>query len=402
MKSDAYLPDSTAPRPAESNTRETLMMEAHISFERQNLIGLPVSRPMIISGPCSAESESQVLQTAMELSKLGKVHVLRAGVWKPRTRPSAFEGIGSVALTWIRSAGKASGLPTAVEVANSRHVEEALKAGIDILWVGARSTANPFAVQDIADALKGTDTPILVKNPINPDIELWIGALERINKAGITKLGAIHRGFSTFERTQYRNKPNWEIPIELKRRVPGLPIICDPSHICGRTDTLETVSQTAIDLNFDGLMIEAHINPEQALSDAKQQLTPVQTGELLDRLVFRHEAIDDVLTRTRLEELREKIDKIDHDLLDIMADRMSVAEQIGQYKKQNNITILQSSRWDEIVRTRLEEGREKQLTREFVMKLFEIIHQESIQHQSKVMNEEDSGAHSAAPGKTGP
>lgn len=365
------------------------MMEAHISFERQRLIGLSVPRPLIISGPCSAESESQVFQTAMELSKLGRVHVLRAGVWKPRTRPSAFEGIGSVALAWIRNAGKAAGLPTAVEVANRHHVEEALKAGIDILWIGARSTANPFAVQEIADTLKGTDTPILVKNPINPDIELWIGALERVNKAGITKLGAIHRGFSTFERSQYRNKPNWEIPIELKRRVPGLPIICDPSHICGRTETLQSVAQTAMDLNFDGLMIEAHINPAQALSDSKQQLTPAQAGEMLNHLVFRKEAIDDVLTRSKLEELRGKIDKIDHELLDMMADRMSVAEQIGHYKKQNNITILQTSRWDEIVRTRLEEGQEKNLTREFVLKLFEIIHQESIQHQSRVMNEGD-------------
>lgn len=365
-------------------------MEAHISFERQRLVGLDAPRPLIISGPCSAESESQVMQTAMALKKLGRVHVLRAGIWKPRTRPSAFEGIGSAALAWVRAAGKATGLPTAIEVASSRHVEEALKAGIDILWVGARSSANPFAVQDIADTLRGTDTPVLVKNPINPDIELWIGALERINRAGITKLGAIHRGFSTFERTQYRNKPDWEIPIEMKRRIPGLPIICDPSHICGRTDLLQAVSQTAMDLNFDGLMIESHVRPKEALSDAKQQLTPEETGILLSHLVFRKETIDDVLTRTQLEELRERIDKIDHDVLDIMAERMSVAEQIGAYKKQNNITILQTSRWDEIVHTRLEEGQSKNLTKEFVMKLFEIIHQESIGHQSKVMNEPEN------------
>jgi len=368
-------------------------MEAHISFERQRLIGLDAPRPLIISGPCSAESESQVLQTALALKKLDRVHVLRAGVWKPRTRPSNFEGIGSVALAWVRAAGKATGLPTAIEVANSRHVEEALKAGIDILWIGARSTANPFAVQEIADTLRGTDTPILVKNPVNPDIELWIGALERVNKAGITKLGAIHRGFSTFERSKYRNKPTWEIPIELKRRVPGLPIICDPSHICGRTETLQEVAQNALDLNFDGLMIESHVRPGEALSDAKQQLTPEETGQLLSKLVFRHESVTDVLTRTKLEELRERINKIDHEVLNIMAERMAVAEEIGSYKKQNNITILQASRWDEIVRTRLEEGQEKNLTKDFVMKLFEIIHRESIEHQSHVMNEpeEQSG-----------
>jgi chorismate mutase len=363
-------------------------MDTVLTFEKQRVIGMDVTRPMIISGPCSAESETQVMATAKELKKLGTVHALRAGVWKPRTRPNAFEGIGSVALSWIKAAGKETGLPTAVEVANAKHTEDCLKAGIDILWIGARSSANPFAVQEIADALRGTDTPVLVKNPINPDIELWIGALERVNKAGITKLGAIHRGFSTFERTNYRNKPNWEIPIELKRRIPGLPIICDPSHICGRTETLLAVSQTAMDLNFDGLMVESHINPKEALSDAKQQLTPVQMGELIAHLIFRHEKIDDVLMKTKLEELREQIDKIDHEVLNIMAERMSLAEQIGQYKKQNNITILQSNRWDEIVRTRLEEGKEKHLTNEFVMKLFEIIHQESIEHQSKVMNEE--------------
>ena len=252
--------------------------------------------------------------------------------------------------------------------------------------LGARTTANPFAVQEIADALKGTDVPVLVKNPVNPDLELWIGALERVNKAGITQLGAIHRGFSTFERTRYRNKPNWEIPIELKRRVPGLPIICDPSHICGSTELIQAVSQTALDLNFDGLMIEAHIRPAEALSDAKQQLTPHQLDTLLGQLVFRHESIDDVLTRTKLVELREKIDKIDRDLLEILADRMSVAEDIGYYKKDNKITILQSDRWDEIVHNRMKVGLEKNLTAEFVHKLFEIIHKESIHHQSRVMN----------------
>lgn len=365
-------------------------MEAHLHFMKDNLLGLTLERPLIISGPCSAESEEQVLSTAKALAALKKVHVLRAGVWKPRTRPSAFEGMGRPALAWLRAAQEATGLPTAVEVANSRHVEQALAAGIAILWVGARTTANPFAVQEIADALKGSDVPILVKNPVNPDIELWIGALERINRAGITRLGAIHRGFSTFERTRYRNKPNWEIPIELKRRIPGLPLICDPSHICGSTELLQAVSQTAIDLNYDGLMIEAHIRPAEALSDAKQQLTPEALDTMLSRLVFRHEAIDNVLTRTKLVELREKIDKIDRDILEIMADRMSVAEEIGAYKKDNNITILQATRWDEIVHNRMKAGLEKNLTGGFIQKLFEIIHKESIYHQSKVMNVESA------------
>ncbi len=361
-------------------------MEAHLHFMKDRLLGLTTERPLIIAGPCSAESEEQVVSTAKALAALKRVHILRAGVWKPRTRPSAFEGMGRPALAWLRAAQVETGLPTAVEVANSRHVEQALAAGISILWVGARTTANPFAVQEIADALKGTDVPILVKNPVNPDLELWIGALERINKAGITRLGAIHRGFSTFERTRYRNKPNWEIPIELKRRVPGLPLICDPSHICGSTELLQAVSQTALDLNYDGLMIEAHIRPAEALSDAKQQLTPQDLDTMLSHLVFRHESIDDVLTRTKLVELREKIDKIDRDVLEIMADRMSVAEEIGHYKKDNNITILQSDRWDEIVRNRMKVGLEKNLTADFVQKLFEIIHKESIYHQSRVMN----------------
>jgi chorismate mutase len=310
--------------------------------------------------------------------------------------------MGRPALAWLRMAQEATGLPTAIEVANSRHVEQALAAGISILWVGARTAANPFAVQEIADALRGTDVPVLVKNPVNPDLELWIGALERINKAGITRLGAIHRGFSTFERSRYRNKPNWEIPIELKRRIPGLPLICDPSHMCGSTELLQPVSQTALDLNYDGLMIEAHIRPAEALSDAKQQLTPAELGTLLSRLVFRHESIDDVLTRTKLVELREKIDKIDRDLLEIMADRMSVADEIGQYKKDNNITILQSTRWDEIVRNRMKVGLEKNLSAGFVQKLFEIIHKESIDHQSRVMNIVSSIEEISLPDTTGP
>ena len=376
------------------------MMETHVFLDQERFLGLKARRPLIFAGPCSAESEEQVMNTALELAALKRVHAFRAGVWKPRTRPSTFEGMGTPALAWLRAASEATGLPTMVEVANSRHVEQALKGGVDILWVGARTTANPFAVQDVADALVGVDIPVLVKNPVNPELELWIGALERINKAGVRQLGAIHRGFSTFEQTQYRNKPNWEIPIELKRRVPGLPLICDPSHICGRTEILQSVSQTAMDLNFDGLMIESHTDPRHALSDARQQLTPAETGTLLEHLVFRKETTDNVLMRTTLEELRERIDKIDHEILGILAERMTVAERIGTYKKQNNVTILQSSRWDEIVRTRLEEGKQKHLTNEFVLRLFEIIHQESIFHQSKVMNEqvEDGEPEHRAPG----
>jgi chorismate mutase len=377
-------------------------MEAHLHFVKDRPLGLTLDRPIIISGPCSAESEEQVMSTARALAALNRVHVLRAGVWKPRTRPSAFEGMGRPALAWLRMAQEATGLPTAIEVANSRHVEQALAAGISILWVGARTAANPFAVQEIADALSGTDVPVLVKNPVNPDLELWIGALERINKAGISRLGAIHRGFSTFERSRYRNKPNWEIPIELKRRIPGLPMICDPSHMCGSTELLQPVSQTALDLNYDGLMIESHIRPAEALSDAKQQLTPAELGMMLSRLVYRHESIDDVLTRTKLVELREKIDKIDRDLLEILADRMSVADEIGQYKKDNNITILQSTRWDEIVRNRMKVGLEKNLSAGFVQRLFEIIHKESIDHQSRVMNIVTSVEETPLPDTTDP
>jgi chorismate mutase len=364
-------------------------MEAHLYFEKHTPLGLQKERPLIISGPCSAETEEQVIQTARALAALKRVHILRAGIWKPRTRPAHFEGIGAIGLKWLKAAREETGLLTAVEVANARHVQESLNGGVDVLWVGARTTANPFAVQEIADALKGVHIPVLVKNPVNPDIELWIGALERINKAGITRLGAIHRGFSSFERTRYRNNPTWELPIELKRRVPDLPVICDPSHICGSTELIAAVSQTAMDLDFDGLMIESHINPREAWSDAKQQLTPEEIGKLLNQLEFRKAVVDDVLTRNKLEEMRDRIDKMDEKLIALLADRMSIAEAIGQYKKDNNVAILQTRRWDEIVRTRVKSGTEKNLTKDFVLKLFEIIHQESIHHQSQIMHVDD-------------
>lgn len=361
-------------------------MVPKLKIENRSLFRLPIDTPFIISGPCSAETEEQLVQTAIELSKLNKVHVLRAGIWKPRTRPNAFEGVGSVGLEWLKTAKAATGLATAVEVANVKHLDEALKWDVDMLWIGARTTVNPFAVQEIADALKGVNIPVLVKNPVNPDLELWIGALERLNQAGITQIAAIHRGFSSYEQTKYRNKPNWEIPIELKRRIPELPILCDPSHICGSTELLLSVSQNAMDLNFNGLMLESHTNPKRAWSDAKQQLTPQELGELLNKIILRKASVDDLVTMSTLEDLRDKIDEMDDEIITIIANRMKLAESIGKCKKEKNITILQSKRWDKIVKSRLKTGTEKNLTKEFILKLFEIIHQESIYHQSLIMN----------------
>jgi chorismate mutase len=347
--------------------------------------GYPHQRPLLISGPCGVESEAQIHAVASALAKLG-VHVLRGGIWKPRTRPDSFQGIGSTGLHWLKEAARQNGLPATVEVATPRHVEEALRAGIDLLWIGARTTVNPFLVQEIADALRGTDVPVLVKNPINPDLELWIGAIERVHHAGIRRIAAVHRGFSGFEKSPYRNAPAWNIPIELKRRIPELPMICDPSHICGNRSLLAQVAQTALDLNYDGLMIESHPDPEQALSDREQQLTPAALGLLLDNLVIRQPNVDDVLFNNLLEELRYKIDGMDAELLDKIAARMSVAREIGRYKKENNMTILQVERWDEILRTRLQYGSDKELTAEFVTALYQLIHQESIFQQTRVMN----------------
>ncbi len=347
--------------------------------------GFKTSSPLIIAGPCSAETEEQVMETVMALAKQN-VQMIRAGIWKPRTRPNSFEGVGFIGLQWLKKAGKEAGLPVCVEVANAKHALDALKLGIEALWIGARTTVNPFAVQEIADALQGVDVPVMIKNPVNTDLELWIGAIERINKAGITKIAAIHRGFSSYEKTKYRNKPHWEIPIELKRRIPELPLICDPSHICGSTDYLLSVSQTAIDLNYDGLIIESHINPKKALSDAKQQLTPEELGELLSKIIYRRVSSDDAKFLSRLEDFRDKIDHLDETLVNMLADRMDVSREIGKYKKEKNITIFQPGRWDEIVRNREKQGTEKKLTVEFVRQLFEIIHQESIHHQNKVMN----------------
>ncbi|MBN2215522.1 MAG: bifunctional 3-deoxy-7-phosphoheptulonate synthase/chorismate mutase type II [Bacteroidales bacterium] len=355
------------------------------SFEFKGIIN---KRPLVIAGPCSAETEEQVMETARQLSQIG-VKIFRAGLWKPRTRPNAFEGVGKIGLPWLKRVKEETGLLTATEVANVKHVYEALKAGIDILWVGARTTANPFAVQEIAETLKGVDIPVMVKNPVNPDTELWIGALERLNNAGITKLAAVHRGFCIYSQTFYRNHPQWQIPIELKRRIPTLPIITDPSHICGNRDLLFEISQKAMDLNFDGLIIETHVNPDKAWSDAHQQITPKVLKELLNNLVLRKANVDNAMLLSTLEEMRHEIDKYDDRLVKILEARMAVSRKIGIYKKKNNITILQTSRWDEILRKRIEEAEKIGLSEEFIVKLFRAIHQESINHQTKVMNAKD-------------
>ena len=359
-------------------------MGIKLKLEPFTLDGVNLARPLIMAGPCSAESEEQVMEVAKELAAAG-IKIFRAGIWKPRTRPNSFEGIGSEGLKWLRRVRKETGLYTATEVANVKHVYEALKNNIDILWIGARTTANPFAVQDIADALRGVDIPVMVKNPVNPDIELWIGALERLNDAGIKRLIAIHRGFSIYDKTLYRNDPQWQIPIELRRRIPEIMIITDPSHICGNRNLLFDVSQKAMDLNFDGLIIESHVNPDKALSDAQQQITPADLKTLISRLVFRHEDANQE-TMLNLAELREQIDKLDDKLLQIFEKRMKVVEEIGKHKKNNNITILQSQRWDDIVHKRVLLGNRKGLSEEFILKVFQAIHQESINKQTKILN----------------
>src|SRR5258707_11213765 len=306
-------------------------------------------RPLIISGPCSAETEAQVLETAVRLAATGKVDILRAGIWKPRTRPGSFEGIGTKGLPWLQQARKKTGLPVAVEVATGKQVEDALHFDIDILWIGARTTVNPFSVQEVADALRGTDVPVLIKNPINPDLELWTGAVERIAKAGIKQIGLIHRGFSSYGNTEYRNAPMWHLAIEMKRRNPELLMINDPSHISGRRDILLDVAQKAIDLDMDGLIIESHIDPDKAWSDAKQQITPERLAELLDSIKWRHETTTEKEFITALEKLREQINHIDDELMQLLGQRMKIADKIGEYKRDNNITILQTNRWNSIL-----------------------------------------------------
>lgn len=343
-------------------------------------------RPLIISGPCSAETEAQVLETAQRLAATGKVDLLRAGIWKPRTRPGSFEGIGTKGLPWMQQAKRLTGLPVTVEVATGKQVEDALHFDVDVLWIGARTTVNPFSVQEVADALRGVDVPVLIKNPINPDLELWIGAVERVAKAGIKQIGLIHRGFSAYGNTEYRNAPMWHLAIEMKRRNPGMMMINDPSHICGRRDILMDVAQKAIDLDFDGLIIESHIDPDNAWSDAKQQITPERLSEMLGEIVWRKEDSNSEEFHMALEKLRQQINHLDDELMQIIGQRMRIAEKIGEYKKNNNITILQTNRWNEILERAFKKGDKLGLSKEFITKYFDAVHMESINHQNKIMN----------------
>ena len=343
-------------------------------------------RPLIISGPCSAETEEQVVETVQRIAATGKVDMIRAGIWKPRTRPGSFEGIGVKGLPWLLRARKLTGLPTMVEVATGKQVDDAINFEVDVLWIGARTTVNPFSVQEVADALRGTDVPVLIKNPINPDLELWTGAVERVAKAGVKQIGLIHRGFSSYGNTEYRNAPMWHLAIEMKRRYPDLLFINDPSHICGRRDILHEVAQKAIDLDYDGLMIESHMDPDHAWSDAKQQVTPEKLAELLDSIIWRREDVNSEEYHAALEKLRQQINHLDDELMQILGQRMKIAEKIGEYKKNNNITILQTNRWNEILQRAVQKGEGLGLSKEFITKYFDAMHMESINHQNKIMN----------------
>lgn len=338
-------------------------------------------RPFVIAGPCSAETEEQVMTTAKQLADKG-CHMFRAGVWKPRTKPGGFEGNGEAALPWLANVKKETGMLTSTEVATPEHVELALKYGVDLLWVGARTTANPFAVQALADSLKGVDIPVLVKNPVNPDLELWVGAMERLNQAGITRLGAIHRGFSSYDKKIYRNLPMWQIPIELRRRYPNLPVVCDPSHISGRRDLIAPLCQQAMDLGFDGLIVESHCNPDEAWSDAKQQVTPDVLDYILSLLVIR----DETMTTEGITQLRHQIDELDNQLMDLLAKRMRVCREIGQYKKEHNMTVLQAQRYNEILDKRGVQGAMCGMSAEFAAQIFEHIHEESVRQQMEIIN----------------
>lgn len=345
------------------------------------LPGVEDRRPIVLSGPCSAETEEQVITTAKALADK-KVKIFRAGIWKPRTKPGGFEGVGVDGLPWLQEVKQETGMYVSTEVATSKHVEEALKAGIDILWIGARTSANPFAVQELADALKGVDIPVLVKNPVNPDIELWIGALERIYNAGIRRLGAIHRGFSTYDNKIYRNLPQWNVPIELRRRIPNLPILCDPSHIGGKRELIAPLCQQAMDLSFDGLMIESHCNPDKAWSDASQQITPDILEYILNTLVIR----ETNQTTENLTELRKQIDAIDNDLLDLLSKRMRVSREIGTYKKEHSMPVLQSTRYDEIMQKRVILGKSLGMSADFVSEFLKSVHEESVRQQIDIIN----------------
>ncbi len=346
------------------------------------LPGVDAKRPLIIAGPCSAETEEQVMQTARGLASLG-IKIFRAGIWKPRTKPGGFEGIGVKGLPWLKRVKTELGMYTAVEVATAKHVREALAHDVDILWIGARTTANPFAVQEIADALEGTDIPVFIKNPVNPDLDLWIGAIERVHNAGVRKIAAIHRGFSSFDKKIYRNLPQWHIPIELHRQLPNLPIICDPSHIGGKRELIAPLCQQAMDLNFDGLIIESHCNPEKAWSDASQQVTPDVLDFILNNLVIR----DITQTTENLSMLRRQIDELDNNLLELLAKRMRVSKEIGQYKKEHNMPILQEQRSDEILKNRISQAEQMCMDGDFMKTVLVAIHEESVRHQQEIMKQ---------------
>ena len=342
------------------------------------------TKPLIIAGPCSAESQEQLLATAKGLED--KATIFRAGVWKPRTRPNSFEGVGQKALEWLKVVKQETPLKVATEVANAQHVEACLKADIDVLWLGARTTVNPFYVQEIAEALRGVDVKVMIKNPLHPELSLWMGAIERLNQVGVSQLSAIHRGFFTLEKSAFRNEPKWEIPIKLKRLVPELPIFCDPSHISGAPQMLSEVSQTAMDLNMDGLMIETHYNPRVALSDAQQQITPKELGVLLDKLILRTSTNANTEFRTLLNNLRTEIDAIDKKLVDIVGQRTEIVREIGRYKKENAVTILQIERWFEILKSRKDWGNDTNLDPQMVGELFELIHKHSVLTQTHILN----------------
>lgn len=347
----------------------------------KNLSG---NQPLIIAGPCSAETEEQVLKIAHSL-KDSNISFFRAGIWKPRTRPGGFEGVGELGLKWLKKVKEETNLKTATEVANRDHVRLALENDIDLLWIGARTTVSPFIIQEIADELKDTDKIVLVKNPVNPDLALWIGALERLQRANIKNLGAIHRGFSTYGKTKYRNIPEWQIAIDLKNHFHSLPIICDPSHIAGDRELITEISQTAFDLNFNGLMIETHCNPDNAWSDAAQQITPHRLQEILSELIVRCPNLSESDFQNQLSALRSQIDLLDIQLLDLLKNRMNIATQIGGLKKEKNISVLQNERWNEVLENMVQKGRERELSEDFIVKLFKIIHQESIDKQEKIL-----------------
>lgn len=346
---------------------------------------MKLDHPLVIAGPCSAETEEQVLKIAHEL-KDSDVNYYRAGIWKPRTRPGMFEGVGAIGLNWLKKVKEETGMKTATEVANAAHVKLALEHDVDLLWIGARSTVSPFIIQEIAEALEGTDKIILVKNPVNPDLALWLGGIERLYAKNIKKLGVIHRGFSTYEKTKYRNIPEWQLAIELQNKFPDLPLICDPSHITGRRDMIFDVSQTALDLNYDGLMIETHFDPDNAWSDAAQQVTPQVLKQIMKDLKIRKESDEEAEYNRKLNTCRAQIDIIDNTVIEILGRRMKISDEIGLLKKQKNVAVLQSKRWNEILGKMILEGEERGLSEEFILRMFKAIHQESINHQEKVIN----------------